>query len=429
MRVLHVSQRYLPARGGAEEHLAHISRHLARAGHSVTVLTTDALDMDLFWNPAARRIAERESEIDGVRVLRFPVRHLPAAPLAYAGIRRLLWLSSSLGLPVSWAQAAAQLTPRVPDLARWLVNTSERFDIVGTTTICFEGLIGLGAGYARRTGTPHLVYPLTHLGAGPRPGEDALSRFYTMRHQVALARGSAAVVAMTAGEAAFYVSRGVAPDKIAVIGPGVDPAQTKGGDAATFRARHGIRGPLVVSLSTLMRDKGTVDVVEAARRLWRSGRDVSLALAGAVMPDFAAYLASLPQPERNRILTLGPISDTEKGDLLAAADIFAMPSRTDSFGIVYLEAWLRGKPVIGARTWGIMDVIADGVDGLLVPFGDPDQLAASLAALLDDPARAAAMGAAGRAKTLAVHTWEKKLPQVEALYARLAAQGAQPCAS
>lgn len=429
MRVLHVSQRYLPARGGAEELLAHISRYLARAGHSVTVLTTDAFDIDLFWNPAGRRIAEREDEIDGVRVLRFPVRHLPAAALSYAGIRRLLWLSSFLGLPVSWAQAAARLTPYVPDLARWLAETPERFDIVGTTTICFEGLISLGAQFARRTGAPHLIYPLTHLGAGPRPGEDALSRFYTMRHQVALARGSAAVVAMTDGEAAFYVSRGVDPGRIAVIGPGVDPAEPPGGDATAFRARYGITGPLVVSLSTLMRDKGTVDVVEAARRLWRSGRNVDLALAGAIMPDFASYLATLPEQERDRVRVLGPVSDAEKRDLLAAADIFAMPSRTDSFGIVYLEAWLRGKPVIGARTWGVMDVIADGVDGLLVPFGDPDRLAASLASLLDDPARAAAMGAAGRAKALAEHTREKKLPQVEALYARLVGEGARPCAS
>ncbi|MFN8515884.1 MAG: glycosyltransferase [Chloroflexia bacterium] len=56
--------------------------------------------------------------------------------------------------------------------------------------------------------------------------------------------------------------------------------------------------------------------------------------------------------------------------MLAAASIFALPSRTDSFGITFLEAWCNGVPVIGARAGSIPDVIDDGEDELLVPFGD-----------------------------------------------------------
>jgi glycosyltransferase involved in cell wall biosynthesis len=423
MRVLHISQRYLPARGGAEEHLAHISRRLVRAGHSVTILTTDAFDIELFWNPSGKRVAEREAEIDGARVRRFPVRHLPAPALAYAGMRRLLWLASALRLPTGLARAGARLTPRVPELETWLAETSERFDVVGTTTICFEGLIDAGARFARRTGAAHLIYPLTHLGAGARPGEDELSRFYTMRHQVELVRGADCVVAMTPAERDFYVSAGADTTRISVIGSAVDPADALGGDAAEFRARHRLCGPVIASLSAMMADKGTPHLVDAVRILWREGREVELVLAGAIMPEFAAFMRALPEAERRRVRVLGPVSDREKRDLLAAADIFAMPSRTDSFGIVYLEAWLYGKPVIGARTWGVMDVIRDGVDGLLVPFGDPAQLAAGLTSLLDDPARRAAMGEAGRAKVYAEHTWEKKFPQIEALYCGLAGRG------
>ena len=429
MRVLHISQRYLPARGGAEEHLAQISRRLARAGHSVTVLTTDALDINLFWDPSARRIAAREDEIDGVRVVRFPAHHLPAATLSYAGIRRLLWLASVLRLPRGFARAAARLTPYVPGLAAWLASTLERFGVVGTTTICFEGLIDAGARYARRTGAAHLMYPLTHLGAGEQPGMDALSRFYTMRHQVELARCADAVVAMTTAERDFYVTQGAHAARISVIGTAVDPADVLGGDAAAFRARHNLRGPIVASLSAMMADKGTTHVVDAVRSLWQAGRDVELILAGAVMPEFREFLAALPEADRSRLRLLGPISDGEKRDLLAAADIFAMPSRTDSFGIVYLEAWLYGKAVIGARTWGVMDVIDDGADGLLVPFGNPRELAATLASLLDDPVRRAAMGEAGRAKVWAEHTWEKKFPRIEALYRDLAEGGRRSCGS
>ncbi len=178
-----------------------------------------------------------------------------------------------------------------------------------------------------------------------------------------------------------------------------------------------------------MYDKGTVHLVEAARRLWRAGRDLHLVLAGALLQPFRDYLGGLPETERSRLTVLGPVDDEEKRDLLAATDIFAMPSRTDSFGIVYLEAWLYSKPVVGARTWGVIDVIADQKDGLLMPFGDVDALAGALVELLDSPERRTALGAAGRAKVYAEHTWDIKFPQVEALYTRLAGESARACVS
>lgn len=125
---------------------------------------------------------------------------------------------------------------------------------------------------------------------------------------------------------------------------------------------------------------------------------------------------------RARVRVLGVVSEQEKHDLLAAADLLAMPSRTDSFGIVYLEAWLAGKPVIGARVWAMDEVIADGVDGLLVPFGDPAATAKAIAGLLADPTRRAQMGAAGRAKVLARYTWDHAYAQVRDAYARLTAR-------
>ena len=97
-----------------------------------------------------------------------------------------------------------------------------------------------------------------------------------------------------------------------------------------------------------------------------------------------------------------------------------MPSRSDSFGIVYLEAWLYSKPVIGARTWGVMDVIEDGRTGVLVPFGDVEALAAAVRALLTQPERRAAMGAAGRERVYRLHTWDRKVDAVHQLYTRLA---------
>jgi glycosyltransferase involved in cell wall biosynthesis len=239
MRILHIIQRYWPATGGAERYMADISAQLAAAGHQVTIATTDALDFELFWDTRRQRIPETQSQHDHVRILRFPVRHLPASPLLYPAIRRLLWLlSMTPGVPVAALARLARFTPWTPDLWRWLETTHEPFDLVAGMTICFEPLLEAGQRFARTRAVPFVSYPLTHLGAGPQPAADALSRFYTMRHQIALVRASDAIVALTPTEAAFYESRGVARSRLIVAGPGVDPSRLSGGDGTRFRQRH-----------------------------------------------------------------------------------------------------------------------------------------------------------------------------------------------
>jgi glycosyltransferase involved in cell wall biosynthesis len=420
VRILHIVQRYWPVVGGAEIYLGEISARLARDGHQVTVATTDAWDFEAFWDVRRRHFSERRAEHSGVQILRFPVRYAPGSPLAYHAVRRLLWLFSRVRLiPVALMARLARLTPWVPELWRWLAETGETFDLVTGVNICFESLLEAGLGFAQQRGLPFVLCPLTHLGAGAQPGADAFSGFYTMRHQLALNRASTALIVQTPAECSFYERQGIPAERLVVAGPGVNPEQVLGGDGAAFRARHSLTGPLVISLSAMAYDKGTVHLVEAVRSLWRSGQQVDLVLAGALLEPFANYLAQLPADDRSRIRVLGSVTDIEKRDMFAAADIFAMPSRTDSFGIVYLEAWLYGLPVIGARTWGVNDVIADGQDGLLVPFGDVPDLAAALARLLDDPAERAEFGARGRSKVYGQHLWDHKYALIRGLYQRL----------
>jgi glycogen synthase len=94
-----------------------------------------------------------------------------------------------------------------------------------------------------------------------------------------------------------------------------------------------------------------------------------------------------------------------------------MPSRSDTFGIVFLEAWAYGVPVIGADAGGIPDVIAHDQDGLIVPFGDVPRLAASIARLLDDPDLRHRLGASGKDKMLRRWTWDALFEDIRALYA------------
>jgi glycosyltransferase involved in cell wall biosynthesis len=228
------------------------------------------------------------------------------------------------------------------------------------------------------------------------------------------------VIAQTPTERRFYVQRGVPPERVHAIGPGFDPAQLLGGNGKAFRERYALEHPLVFMLTKMSYDKGAMHTVQAVRHLWDQGYEFHLALAGDVLSPFKSFFHHLPGDVQERILLLGPVDDQEKRDLLAAGDVLVMPSRTDSFGIVYLEAWLYGKPVIGARTWGVMDLIEAGQDGLLVPFDDVEALAGAIALVLDHPELATAMGQRGREKALGQHTWDRKYPRIRRIYSRLA---------
>lgn len=421
MRILHLIQRYAPARGGAEIHLGVFSQRLAADGHKVVVATTDALDYELFWNPTRPRIQELHSIMDGVEIRRFPVRHLPLTPTSYMGLRRLLWIMSRLPLPAAFAGRLSRLTPRVPDLWRWLSATDQSFDLVAGMNISYEPFMAAGLEFARRRQIPFVIYPLTHLGAGAQPGADEIGSFHTMRHQTAIVRASDAIIAQTESEKLFYQKRGAVPERIHVVGPGVTPAEVTNGSGQRARERLGLIGPIVLSMGTLSYDKGTLHLIEAMQRLWADGCAAHLVLAGAVPVSFQRYLDEWTRNGRaHHLHILGPISDEEKRDLLAAADLFALPSRSDSFGIVYLEAWLNQMPVIGAAAWGIKDIISHGENGLLVPFGDIPALAKAIAELLDHPAQAQAMGQNGAQKTRQFHTWDHKYAQIRRIYQELA---------
>lgn len=420
MRVLHVVQRYAPYKGGSELVFGELTKRLVAGGDQAVVYTTDAWDLEHFWRRGCRRVEVAAEMIEGAPVVRWPVRHLPLGQIAYPVLRRLMTHLSDLPLPgrVAVLERLGRLSPWTPGLARRLARREapDAFDLVHACNVTFESLILAARDYAARAGVPLVVTPFMHLG---EPGQRRVGKYYTMAHQIGLLRGADAVIAMTEREREFLIGRGVPAERLFTVPPGVDPAAVRGGDGAAFRARHGLgRRPIVFMVGANAYDKGSVHLVEAARRLWERGRDVALVLAGPRLRHFDDYLASLPPVEPGRLVVLGPIADAERRDLYAAGDIFAMPSRTDSFGIVYLEAWACGTPVIGARAGAVPEVIRDGLDGLLVPFGEVPAIAGAIERLLDDPLRARAMGAAGAA-TLSGRTWTASYERVRAIYERL----------
>ncbi len=414
MRFLHVIQRYYPYVGGSELYFQELGERLVAAGHHVTVLTTDAWDLDHFWAPGRRRVEEPFAVHNGVRIMRYPVQRVPGPPIVYPVLRRLLVELGKVPGTVPVVRRLSQLTPRVPELRRYLATTSDHYDLVNTTNITLDFTIVPSLAFAQRRCIPHVCTPFIHLG---EPGNRYILRYYSQPHQIDLLRKSAAVLTQTSRETAFLQQQRIPADRLHEIGGWIRPEALEGGDGARFRARHNISAPIVLSIGATAYDKGTMHVVEAVQRLWRQGLDVRLVLiASNVLAQFERYWEELEPSTRERITLIKAAPHSEKLDALAAANVFALPSRTDSFGIVFLEAWYYGLPTIGANAGGIPDVIKHGRDGYLVRFGDTQQLAVYIEQLLHDPAHARAMGKRGRAKVMAEMTFEKKFQRLLGVY-------------
>ena len=109
---------------------------------------------------------------------------------------------------------------------------------------------------------------------------------------------------------------------------------------------------------------------------------------------------------RNRVLFVGEIREDILKAYYSQADIFALPSRQEGFGVVFLEAMAFGKPVIGGNYGGIPEVVKDGVTGFLVEYGNVEALANHLILLLRDEEARKRMGEAGRQLVNENYTFE-----------------------
>jgi glycosyltransferase involved in cell wall biosynthesis len=297
----------------------------------------------------------------------------------------------------------------------------ECFDLVHAAAFPYTWPIACGLRLAHRLRVPFLLTPFLHLGDPENP-KDRTRRAYTSRVLLPLLQAADVIFAQTQLERQALLDLKLPAERIVLQGLGVDPAECTGGDRSRARHRWGVaEGDVVVGhLANQSEEKGTVDLVRAAEPLWQKSRRFHLVLAGPEMPSFQHFWEKYPAGPGRPIHRLGVLSDEERRDFFAGIDVFALPSRSDSFGLVLLEAWANGLPNLAYRAGGIAEVVQHGRDGLLVRCGDVDELATALARLIDDEALRHELGTAGRDRTQHEFRWQEKLELVRSVYEQMA---------
>ena len=205
---------------------------------------------------------------------------------------------------------------------------------------------------------------------------------------------------------------------LAVIPNFVNLVEYSPGAAA---ARESLAQPdhkLLVHISNFREAKRVKDVVRIFARV-RRAMPATLMMVGDGPDRGDAEVEARDLGVAQDVRFLGRLDTV--APLLAASDMFVLPSQTESFGLAALEAMACGTPVVAARTGGLPELIVDGVDGILEPVGSVEAMARRAVDVLRDPARHSQMREAARTRA-ATFSSDVIVPQYEAYYQHVLAR-------
>ena len=402
LHILFATPAYPPFPGGGERYVAALATHLASRGHRITVVTSTAQQEPDLWLGRGPQESKDPSNLNP-QIIRSPLLPMPGGKRGLLAWRKGMVLLSIL--PGSQSRLLMHMARRIPAITGMdeaLSSLDTKIDLVHGFNISWEYALMVGWQYAGSRGLPYVITPFAHLGSG---GRDRVALNSTMDHQRRLMADADALLALTSIEAEGLRQRGAAPERVSVIGAGLDPLPPPS-DGQKARSRFGLGHPFVLFIGRAGYDKGAIHAAKAILALRKEDVEVDLVLIGRITEEFERFYEQLADAGKQVIRPIGILDEQTKHALLSEATMLILPSRTDSFGIVLLEAWAHGKPVVAARAGGIPGVVDDGENGILVSFGDVQAMKSAVRLLLVDQALNHSMGTSGREKVLTHYNWE-----------------------
>lgn len=352
-RIALVASSYLPRLGGVEEHVLHVARELQGRGHEVVVWAVDQHD---------------DAPVDAGGV---PTRYLPT-PLPNRSVGGVTRFARRLPSAARrWRRAARRDRPQVIDIQ------------------CFGANGPYAAALARRTGIP-LVY--SNHGETFMDANGTFESSSLMRRALRTTLGSAAQVTSCSRYAAGDLVRFGPTPAATVVGNGIDLDLAGSPIPASLPQRY------IAGVGRLVANKGFDRLIaafaEATARSELMGIDLVIGGDGPERAHLEAVALELGIASRVRFT--GALDRAQVRTLLDGATAHVVPSIVEAFGIVVLEGWRSGVPVLVTDRGGPPEFVADGVDGLLFDPDDASGLARLIAETCGDDELRARIGGAGR---------------------------------
>lgn len=272
------------------------------------------------------------------------------------------------------------------------------------------------------------TYPLALLGPSlAEAGTPYLAAAHGFEYWLSIAPGTHALVRWATSRAARVpvmcsafiarVVRTAVPSgvPVSVMYPGADLARFRPDLAhEDLRDAHGMGDrPLIVCVSRLVARKGQDTLIRALPRIRRRVPDATLMIVGGG-PYEERLRALAAEADDGSVVFTGQVSEADLPRFYRAGDVFAMPCRTrlgglevEGWGSVFIEAAACARPVVVGDSGGARESLVPGETGLLVDGSRVEEVADAVGSLLEDPARAEAMGRAGRARAEASFDWSR----------------------
>ncbi|WP_274557844.1 glycosyltransferase family 4 protein [Streptomyces spiramyceticus] len=411
LRIALLTYKGNPFCGGQGVYVRHLSRELARLGHSVEVLgsqpypvldegvpLTELASLDLYRSPDPFRTPKRDEYRDWIDALE-------VATMWTGGFPEPLTFS---------LRAKRHLAARRGD-----------FDVIHDNQTLGYGLLGdLGAPLVTTIHHPITVDRQLELDAAEsRRKRASVRRWYGFtRMQKRVARRLPSVLTVSGSSQQEIVDHlGVRPDRIHVVHIGAD-TDLWSPDPSVAE----VPGRIVTTSSADVPLKGLVHLVEALAKLRTEHPAAHLVVVGRRAEDGPVAQAIARYGLQDAVEFVKGITDAELVDLVRGAQIACVPSLYEGFSLPAAEAMATGTPLVATTGGAIPEVTGtDGETCLAVPPGDAGALAAGLGRLLEDADLRRRLGAAGRDRVLARFTWAKAAQGTAELYReRIAAQAA-----
>ena len=371
MKILCVVQRYYPIIGGSEILAKNFIDYLSKK-HQVTVYTTNLDSIQGLWNKNIPKV--KWTEFKNYTIKRYDV--LTPKEIKFGkDVETFPLVTNHPG-------------PFIPQLWQDIVFNTINFDLIYATAFPYDHILPAYIA-AKKHKIPIIIAPLIHR---------EFPHLYLSGMKLSILDNSDAIVAMTYSEKSLLENIGINSEKIFIIPPGFNhnPPPTQN----NFKKLHSIpldkKIVLFVGLKSEM--KGIIFLIESMKHVWKNSPNTILLVIGPRTRTFDKYILNQNTETKKRIINLDSVNENQKQMAYEICDVFVLPSKSESFGIVYLEAWAYRKPVIGCKIPSTIEIIDNEKNGLLVEFGNKNQLSSALIKLLNNDKLAKQYGQKGKEK-------------------------------
>jgi len=373
MRILCVTQRYFPAIGGAENLIKTYLDFLSLK-HDVTVFTSNSLSIDSFWRENDSIIPD--TKLDYL-VNRFDVL-IPSKIQNDRNLQLLPLLSNYPG-------------PFMPDLWIELLSKEIQYDLIIVTAFPYDHVIPAFIA-AKKWKIPIIVMPLIH---------DEFPELFLTGMRLSLLSCANTILVLSQNEKKILVDLGIDNGVIHQIIPYIKQKKKPDKQQVTlFKNQHNLTNKkIVLFIGARSSVKGLIDLLQSMKKIWKMRNDVILLLVGPPTKEYENYFGNLSKNFKKNIIDLGITDEKTKDLAFESCDLFVLPSKSESFGLVLIESWIYKKPVIGCDISSTRELINHMENGMLVSFGDVDGIYKNILTLLDDNKMAENMGKAGFEKS------------------------------